>query len=76
MTIVMPHLDFSLLVELSTAINDFSFMEVHDVTIDAVGSNIAAASGGNRNPVPTYEKSDGGTFADRAILDFGNLSVS
>ena len=76
MSITMPYLNFNLLVELSTAINDFSFMEIHDVTIINKGSNIGAGPGGNLNPSPKYESSDGVNFKDRAILDFGNLTVS
>ena len=75
LTIAMPKLDFPLLVELSTAINDFSFMKIHDVNIGPVGANIGVGDGGNKQPVAKFYKSPDVDFYDRAVLDFGNLTV-
>lgn len=70
----MPKLDFSLLVEITTNINDFSFMEVDNVQVTNVGNDI------NFNPSPRadvlYDSSEEVPFNDRAVLDFGNLTVS
>lgn len=76
MTIHIPKLDFSLLVEISTNINDFSFMELHNVQVKNVGSNIKNPKGGKPTAVPSYDSSDEAPFNDRAVLDFGNLTVS
>lgn len=76
MTIEMPQLDFPLFVEITSAINDFSFMSVYDVQITQKGSNIGAGPGGNLNPTPQYYKSSSELeFHDRATLDFKNLTV-
>lgn len=74
MTVHIPKLNFSLLVEISTNINDFSFMELHDVQVKSVGSNIKTSGGGQ--PTALYDSSDEVPFNDRAVLDFGNLTVS
>ena len=70
----MPKLNFSLLVEITTNINDFSFMEVHNVQVTNVGKDI------NFNPSPyadvSYDSGEEVPFNDRAVLDFGNLTVS
>lgn len=77
MTITMPKLDFSLLVEISTNINDFSFMELHNVQVKSVGSNIQTNPGGaTPSLVVSYDSSEEAPFNDRAVLDFGNLTVS
>ena len=77
MTITLPKLNFSLLVEITTNINDFSFMELHNVKVKSVGSNIKTAdSGSSPNPLVIYDSSEGVDFNDRATLDFGNLTVS
>ena len=77
MTIDMPKLNFPLLVELTSAINDFSFMAVFDAKVTQTGSNIGIGDGGNLNPTPTYYKSSSDqTFFDRAVLDFKNLTVT
>ena len=73
MTITMPTLNFSLLVEITTNINDFSFMELHNVQVRNVGSNIKTKDGG---VTPSYDSSEEVPFNDRAVLDFGNLTVS
>ncbi|CAH3026162.1 unnamed protein product [Porites evermanni] len=74
MTITMPKLNFSLLVEITTNINDFSFMEVHSVQVTNVGKDI------NFNPSPyanvSYDSGEEVPFNDRAVLDFGNLTIS
>ncbi|XP_073252900.1 uncharacterized protein [Porites lutea] len=74
MTITMPKLNFSLLVEITTNINDFSFMEVHNVQVTNVGKDI------NFNPSPyanvSYDSGEEVPFNDRAVLDFGNLTIS
>ncbi|KAL9974032.1 hypothetical protein ACROYT_G020561 [Oculina patagonica] len=75
MTITMPHLDFSLLVEISTNINDFSFMELHNVQVKSVGSNVKTSGGGIPAAPVSYDSSDEAPFNDRAVLDFGNLTV-
>lgn len=76
MTIEMPQLDFPLFVEITSAINDFSFMKVYDVQIAQKGSNIGAGSGGILDPTPKYHKSSNELkFEDRATLDFKNLTV-
>lgn len=69
MTVHLPKLNFSLLVEVSTNINDFSFMELHNVQVKNPG-------GGIPNAVASYDSSDEVPFNDRAVLDFGNLTVS
>ena len=69
MTVRLPKLNFSLLVEISTNINDFSFMELHNVQVKNPG-------GGIPNAVASYDSSDEVPFNDRAVLDFGNLTVS
>lgn len=69
MTVHLPKLNFSLLVEISTNINDFSFMELHNVQVKNPG-------GGIPNAVASYDSSDEVPFNDRAVLDFGNLTVS
>ena len=70
----MPKLNFSLLVEITTNINDFSFMELHNVQVTNVGNDIKF------NPSPhanvSYDSSEEVPFNDRAVLDFGNLTVS
>ncbi|EDO37882.1 predicted protein [Nematostella vectensis] len=72
MTIDMPELNFPLLVEISSAINDFSFMEVKEVTVNT-GSKI---TGGSSTPTPTYHKSNLELlFNDRSVLDFKDLTV-
>lgn len=76
MTITLPKLNFSLLVEITTNINDFSFMELHNVKVKSVGSNIKTAdSGSSPNPLVIYDSSEGVDFNDRATLDFGNLTI-
>jgi hypothetical protein len=76
MTIDMPHLDFPLFVEVTSAINDFSFMPIHDIKITSTGSNIGMASDGNLTPTPQYTKSSNDlTFYDSGTLDFKNLTV-
>ena len=69
MTVHLPKLNFSLLVEISTNINDFSFMELHNVQVKNPGEGIPDA-------VASYDSSDEANFNDRAVLDFGNLTVS
>ena len=69
MTVHLPKLNFSLLVEITTNINDFSFMELHNVQLKNPG-------GGISNVVASYDSSDAVPFNDRAVLDFGNLTVS
>ena len=77
MTIIMPTLNFSLLVEITTNINDFSFMELHNVQLRSVGSNIKTNDGGvTPSPGVSYDSSEEVPFNDRAVLDFGNLIVS
>lgn len=77
MVITLPKLNFSLLVEITTNINDFSFMEISNVQLRSVGSGIeATASGNTPNPNVSYDSSKASPFNDRAILDFGNLTVS
>ena len=76
MTITMPKLDFSLLVEISTNINDFSFMELHDVQVKSVGDNVKTSGGAKPTAVASYDSSEEAPFNDRAVLDFGNLTVS
>lgn len=77
MTITMPNLDFSLLVEITTNINDFSFMELHNVMVKRVGTNIkTAASQIVQPPTASYDSSEEVPFNDRAVLDFGNLTVT
>lgn len=76
MIIDMPHLNFPLFVEVTSAINDFSFMPIQDVKITSTGSNIVAGPGGTVSPTPQYTKSSSDlTFFDSATLDFKNLSV-
>lgn len=75
MTITMPKLNFSLLVEISTNINDFSFMELHDVQVKSVGSNVNTFGGRVPTAVASYDSSEEVPFNDRAVLDFGNLTV-
>ena len=77
MTITMPHLNFSLLVEITTNINDFSFMELHNIQVKSVGPNIKTAAGQVvQPPTASYDSSQEVPFSDRAVLDFGNLTVS
>lgn len=76
MNIIMPKLNFSLLVEITTNINDFSFMELHDVKVKSVGGNIKTTQGlGTLSPSVLYDSSEEVPFNDRAVLDFGNLTV-
>lgn len=73
----MPNLDFSLLVEITTNINDFSFMELHNVMVKRVGTNIKTAPAQIvQPPIASYDSSEEVPFNDRAVLDFGNLTVS
>ena len=77
MIITMPNLDFSLLVEITTNINDFSFMELHNVMVKRVGTNIKTAPAQIvQPPKASYDSSEEVPFNDRAVLDFGNLTVS
>ncbi|PFX24679.1 uncharacterized protein LOC111331343 [Stylophora pistillata] len=77
MTITMPNLDFSLLVEITTNINDFSFMELHNVQVKDVGTNIKTTAGQIvPHPTASYDSSEEVPFHDRAVLDFGNLTVT
>lgn len=76
MTVTMPKLNFSLFLEISTNINEFSFMEVTNVQVKSVGSNIVSARDGSTNLSSSYDSSDEAPFNDRAVLDFGNLTVS
>lgn len=77
MEITLPKLNFSLLVEITTNINDFSFMEISNVQLRSVGDGIRA-TGSNTKPKPSvlYDSSKASPFNDSAILDFGNLTVS
>lgn len=77
MVITLPKLNFSLLVEITTNINDFSFMEISNVQLTSVGSGIkATGSNAPPNPSVSYDSSKASAFNDSAILDFGNLTVS
>lgn len=77
MTVTMPKLNFSLFLEISTNINEFSFMEVTNVQVKSVGRNILSAGGGSiPTAVASYDSSEEAPFNDRAVLDFGNLTVS
>ena len=49
-------------------------MELHDVQVKSVGSNIKTSGGGQ--PTALYDSNDEVPFNDRAVLDFGNLTVS
>ena len=72
MSITMPKLDFSLVVEITTNI-----MELQNVQVRNVGSNIKAKDGGvTPSPAVSYDSSEEVPFNDRAVLDFGNLTVS
>ena len=72
MTITMPKLDFPLVIEITTNINDFSIMELYNVQVKSVGSDIK----NNPGAVAVYDSSEGVPFNDRAVLDSGNLTVS
>ena len=52
-------------------------MELHNVQVKSVGSDVKNNPGAvTPNPVAMYDSSEGVPFNDRAVLDFGNLTVS
>lgn len=72
MKMQLPLLNYRLLIELTTNVECFVFMEVKDVVVN-IGNGIKI--GGTKNPVfHKSEKSNG--LNDRAVIDFGNISVS
>ncbi|XP_067040650.1 uncharacterized protein [Acropora muricata] len=76
MEITLPKLNFSLLVEITTNINDFSFMEISNVRLRSVGDGIRATGSNTKpNPSVSYDSSKASPFSDSAILDFGNLTM-
>lgn len=77
MIIILLKLNFLFLVEIIMNINDFFFMELYNVKVKSVGSNIKIVDFGFLfNLFVIYDLSEGVDFNDCVILDFGNLIVS
>ena len=52
-------------------------MELQNVQVRNVGSNIKTKDGGvTPSPAVSYDSSEEVPFNDRAVLDFGSLTVS
>ncbi|KAK2548606.1 hypothetical protein P5673_031129 [Acropora cervicornis] len=71
MEITLPKLNFSLLVEITTNINDFSFMEISNVRLRSVGDGIRA-TGSNTKPKPSMLSND---KKDRVIVIDYNVTI-
>ena len=71
MLIEFPKLNYSLLAELTTNIQDFIFMEIQDVQVKNKGSNVHY----NGTATPTYYSTNNDGKKDRVVIDFGYLRV-
>eukprot|EP00795_Rhopilema_esculentum_P000962 gene962-10728_t len=69
MKIDLPKLNYSLLAELTTNIEDFIFMEIQNVRVANKGSNVFY----NGTAVPTYHSTNSDGKNDRAVIDFGYI---
>eukprot|EP00111_Clytia_hemisphaerica_P018515 TCONS_00054793-protein len=72
MSMILPALNYSLLVELTTNIEDLIFMKIKSATVShkgsAIGSNLAS-------PVQKDYSSQMNNEIDRLTIDFGNITV-
>ena len=71
MKIEFPKLNYSLLAELTTNIEDFVFMEVQNVRIVNKGANVHY----NGSATPQYYSTNNDGKYDRVVIDFGYLRV-
>ena len=72
MVINFPKLNYSLLAELTTNIQDFISMELQNVQITNKGANVHY----NGTATPTYYSTNNDGKKDRVVIDFGFLRVS
>ena len=72
MSMLLPYLNYSLMVELTTNIEQYIFTELKDVQVTSQG--VAIKSSGI--PKTTYYSSQLNNEMDRVTIDFGNISVS
>ena len=68
----LPLLNYHLLVELTTNVECFVFMEINNVVVNR-GNGITYD--GSDTPV-NYKSENSNGLVDRVIIDFGNISVS
>jgi len=71
MKLVLPVLNYSLLVELTTNIEDYVFMEIKDVIITTTGSDISTSA----TPVIRPFSSQNNNEMDRFEMNFSNVSI-
>ena len=71
MKIDLPKLNYSLLAELTTNIEDFIFMEIQNVRVANKGSNVFY----NGTAVPQYHSTNKDGKNDRVVIDFGYIRV-
>ena len=70
MNLKLPKLNYTLMVELTTNIEDFVFMSVENVHVTDNGITY------NGSAIPTTYSSQGNTEVDRVTIDFGYVTVS
>ena len=71
MKITFPKLNYSLLAEITTNIEDYVFMDLSMVTVTNKGANLQY----NGTAIPTYYSSLNNGKYDRVVIDFGFLKV-
>ena len=72
MSMLLPHLNYSLMVELTTNIEQYIFMELKNVQVASQGAAVQSS----QSPKTTYFSSQLSNEMDRVTIDFGNISVS
>ena len=76
MTMVLPSLNFSLVVEFTTNIEEYVFMTIDNAEVISIGDAVKAHDKQSPFPVINKYSSLGNSEMDRYTLDFGNISVS
>ena len=71
--IVLPELNYTLLVELTTNIEDYIFMEIKNVQVALKGTTVISKNGTGS---PKYFSSQENSENDRVEIDFGYVTVS
>ena len=71
MNIKFPKLNYSLLTELTTNIEDFVFMQIANVTLKNKGNLVTY----NGSATPVYYSSQNNGENDRVVIDFGYVKV-
>ena len=71
MAVAFPNLNYSLLAELTTNIEDFVCMELQGVTVQNKGANVNY----NGTATPKYYSTNNDGKNDRVVIDFGFLRV-